>query len=63
MGYTHYWYRDKEIDRDTFTKIADDFRKLLPIFARSDTPWCATIRIAGRRQLELPVVAWCSEEV
>lgn len=24
---------------------------------------CATIRIAGRRQLELPVVAWCREGV
>lgn len=38
MGYTHYWYREKEIKQETFNKIVDDFRKLLPVFARNDTP-------------------------
>ena len=32
MGYTHYWYRNKEIPEDIFKKIVDDFRKLLPSF-------------------------------
>ena len=32
MGYTHYWYRKKEIPEYVFRKIVDDFRKLLPIF-------------------------------
>jgi hypothetical protein len=31
MGYTHYWYREREINRDAFAKIVRDFRKLLPI--------------------------------
>ena len=31
MGYTHYWYRDREIARKPFAKIVDDFKKLLPI--------------------------------
>ncbi len=38
MGYTHYWYREKEIEAPTYQAIVDDFRKLLPIFARSDVP-------------------------
>ena len=32
MGYTHYWYRDREIDRFTFSRIVADFKRLLPIF-------------------------------
>jgi hypothetical protein len=36
MGYTHYWYRDREIASKPFAKISDDFRKLLPLFKASD---------------------------
>jgi hypothetical protein len=25
MGYTHYWYREQEIERETMQRIADDF--------------------------------------
>lgn len=32
MGYTHYWYREKEIDGDIYRAIVDDFKKLLPAF-------------------------------
>jgi hypothetical protein len=32
MGYTHYWYREREIGRATFASIVADFKKLLPIF-------------------------------
>lgn len=30
MGYTHYWYRPKEIERSFFVRILSDFKKLLP---------------------------------
>jgi len=36
MGYTHYWYRPKEIRPEVFKKIVDDFKKLLPIFKMLD---------------------------
>jgi len=36
MGYTHYWYRDKEIPMEIFKKIVDDFRKLVPAFRMLD---------------------------
>lgn len=32
MGYTHYWYLPPVIDRPTFKKIVDDFKKLIPEF-------------------------------
>jgi hypothetical protein len=32
MGYTHYWYRDKEIPQGSFDSIVSDFSKLLPLF-------------------------------
>jgi hypothetical protein len=32
MGYTHYWYREKEIDSYTFERIVKDFKRLLPVF-------------------------------
>jgi len=32
MGYTHYWYREKEISKPIFSRIVSDFRKLLPVF-------------------------------
>ena len=32
MGYTHYWYREKEIEPRTFKMIVRDFRRLLPVF-------------------------------
>ncbi|MFS0728355.1 hypothetical protein [Paenibacillus sp. 1P07SE] len=31
MGYTHYWYRQKAIDRAVFGQIKRDFGKLLPV--------------------------------
>ena len=31
MGYTHYWYREKEIEKNTMLKIVQDFKKMLPI--------------------------------
>ena len=34
MGYTHYWYRIKEIDKPRYRMIVDDFKKLLPTFNR-----------------------------
>jgi|YelNatPaOPRAMG01_1025707.scaffolds.fasta_scaffold03324_7 hypothetical protein len=34
MGYTHYWYRPKEIPEDKFHAIVVDFKKLLPLFRR-----------------------------
>jgi len=34
MGYTHYWYREKEIDPDTFRAIVDDFNRIVPILDR-----------------------------
>ncbi|GGI98142.1 hypothetical protein [Paenibacillus hunanensis] len=30
MGYTHYWYRPKEIEPITFVKIKMDFERVLP---------------------------------
>jgi hypothetical protein len=32
MGYTHYWYRKREIDKVAFIRIVKDFKRLLPIF-------------------------------
>lgn len=32
MGYTHYWYRDREIDKRVFAEIVSDFKRLLPVF-------------------------------
>ena len=32
MGYTHYWYRTKEIDQFNFDCIVNDFSKFLPLF-------------------------------
>jgi len=36
LGYTHYWYREKEIDQETFDKIRGDFEKFLPLFKALD---------------------------
>ncbi len=30
MGYTHYYYREKIIEKEKFKKIVSDFRKMLP---------------------------------
>lgn len=38
MGYTHYWYRPKEIEPTTFQRIVDDFKQLLPEFERIGIP-------------------------
>ncbi|MDM5277149.1 hypothetical protein QUF95_07135 [Paenibacillus silvae] len=31
MGYTHYWYRVREIELDVYFKILNDFKRLLPV--------------------------------
>ncbi len=41
MGYTHYWYREKEIPHSVFTKIVADFRKMVTIMEH------AGLRLAG----------------
>ena len=38
MGYTHYWYRKKEIDGEIYDLIVKDFKKLLPLFKVLDIP-------------------------
>lgn len=32
MGYTHYWYRPREIEQETFNHIAQGFQSMLPAF-------------------------------
>lgn len=32
MGYTHYWRREEELDREAFKKICLDFRKMNKVF-------------------------------
>jgi len=34
MGYTHYWYRKQNLDLYKFKRLAEDFKKLLPVFSR-----------------------------
>lgn len=34
MGYTHYWYRRKTYDTETFKRVVDDFKKILPVMAK-----------------------------
>jgi len=38
MGYTHYWYREREIEAPAFHNIVEDFKKLLPLFKVLDIP-------------------------
>lgn len=38
MGYTHYWYRPKVIGRETFSRMVEDFRKLVPALAEAGAP-------------------------
>ncbi len=40
MGYTHYWYRQKNINSETYHAIVDDFRKLIPVFDRASVRLC-----------------------
>jgi hypothetical protein len=40
MGYTHFWYRTKEIPKESMARIVADFRKLLPVLS-------ARAKIAG----------------
>lgn len=41
MGYTHYWYRPKEIPEDIFRKIVEDFQRVLSQLGE------AGVRLAG----------------
>ncbi len=34
MGYTHYWYRNKKIGRDSYRAMVDDFRRIVPVLER-----------------------------
>jgi len=34
MGYTHYWYREKEISQELYRAIVDDFKKIKPVLER-----------------------------
>jgi len=38
MGYTHYWKRNKEIEYETFKKIVNDFKKILPEIEKIGIP-------------------------
>jgi len=38
VGFSHYWYREREIDPIIFNKIVADFKKLLPLFKVLDIP-------------------------
>lgn len=33
MGYTHYWYRKKELEKKKFDKIISEFRKMIPVLS------------------------------
>lgn len=55
MGYTHYWYRGKEISPETFRAIVKDFKTLLPLFKVLD------VKLADGRGEGEPVIT--DEEV
>jgi hypothetical protein len=38
MGYTHYWYRQREIQPEIFKKIVSDFRCILPVLEDCGVP-------------------------
>jgi len=50
MGYTHYWYREKEIDQKTFKDIVDDFKRCLPTFKKLG------IKLAGPHGIGKPIL-------
>ncbi|MNW51043.1 hypothetical protein D3C74_285140 [compost metagenome] len=50
MGYTHYWYRKKEISQYVYSQIKSDFQKLLPAFTQ------AGVVLAGARGLGDPLL-------
>lgn len=35
MGYTHYWYREQEIDPEIYDQIVSDFKRIIPLFVES----------------------------
>lgn len=50
MGYSHYWYREEEIDEDLFRRIGADFERIiLPL----DN---AGVRLAGAGGVGLPEI-------
>jgi len=49
MGYTHYWYRPKEVDRDTMNKIIRDF-----IMVKAETD--KHVRIKGGNGCGEPII-------
>jgi hypothetical protein len=50
MGYTHYWYREKEISFSPFSAIVKDFKTLLPLFKVLD------VKLADGRGEGEPVI-------
>jgi len=57
MGYTHYWYRKKTIDPDTYKAIVDDFSKLVPILEREGVKLAGGLG-EGDPQLDYNVVSF-----
>ncbi|PYE49304.1 hypothetical protein HUB98_03785 [Paenibacillus barcinonensis] len=50
MGYTHYWYRIREIELDVYFKILTDFKRLLPVLTEEG------VRLAGSGGKGDPVI-------
>lgn len=50
MGYTHYWYRVREIELDVYFKILTDFKRLLPVLIEEG------VRLAGSGGTGDPVI-------
>lgn len=50
MGYTHYWYRVREIELDVYFKILTDFKRLLPVLTKEG------VRLAGSGGTGDPVI-------
>ena len=47
MGYTQYWFRQPEIDRETFKSIVQDFRKIVQILPTLPAEEGCEVKLAG----------------
>lgn len=50
MGYTHFWYRVREIELDVYFKILTDFKRLLPVLTEEG------VRLAGSGGTGDPII-------
>jgi hypothetical protein len=50
MGYTHYWYRVREIELEVYFKILTDFKRLLPVLTEEG------VRLAGSGGTGDPII-------